>query len=101
MSRPLAKLALAGEIDDFSADFCAERESHTQRVGDEQGQKSAKKGDLNGRMELCKRSSDLFIVAGEPSGDLQGAKLIQSLLHFRPHLSISAVAGPRMRECPI
>jgi lipid-A-disaccharide synthase len=37
---------------------------------------------------------DLFIVAGEASGDLQGSKLIDAL----PPLHIGAVAGPRMRE---
>ena len=37
---------------------------------------------------------DLFVIAGEPSGDLQGAKLLDAL----PLLKIGAVAGPRMRE---
>lgn len=44
---------------------------------------------------------DLFIVAGEPSADLHGAKLIEELLRLRPNLKISAVAGPRMRQHPI
>ena len=44
---------------------------------------------------------DLFFVAGEPSGDLQGAKLIEALLAARPSLKIGAVAGPRMRALPI
>jgi lipid-A-disaccharide synthase len=44
---------------------------------------------------------DLFIVAGEASGDLQGAKLIEALLNRRPQLQIGAVAGPRMRAHPI
>lgn len=45
--------------------------------------------------------TDLFIVAGEPSGDLQGAKLIEELLKQQPSLKIGAVAGPRMRAFPI
>ncbi len=44
---------------------------------------------------------DLFLVAGEPSGDLHGAALIQKLLQLDPTLRIHAVAGPRMREYPI
>jgi lipid-A-disaccharide synthase len=44
---------------------------------------------------------DLFILAGEPSGDLHGAALIKQLLHLNPALKIHAVAGPRMREYPI
>ena len=56
-NRPLSKFALAGEIDDFSADFCSSEESHTQRVDDEQEQKFAKKGDLNSQMEFRKRST--------------------------------------------
>ncbi|MCH9613185.1 MAG: Lipid-A-disaccharide synthase [Chlamydiia bacterium] len=37
---------------------------------------------------------DLFVFAGEMSGDLHGHDLIESM----PHLSVSAVAGPKMRE---
>lgn len=44
---------------------------------------------------------DLFAVAGEASGDLQGSKLIQELLKIDPSLRIGAVAGPRMRALPI
>lgn len=44
---------------------------------------------------------DLFVAAGEPSGDLHGAKLIEALLIQRPHLKIGAVAGPKMRALPI
>lgn len=46
-------------------------------------------------------SIDLFILAGEPSGDLQGAALIQELLTLDPTIRIAAVAGPRMRKFPI
>lgn len=41
---------------------------------------------------------DLFIIAGEPSGDAQGAKLVEELLKQRPSLKIGAVAGPKMRS---
>src|SRR5580658_5432765 len=44
----------------FSADFCAERGSHTQRVDDEREQKSAKKDDLNGQMEFRKKSNEAW-----------------------------------------
>lgn len=44
---------------------------------------------------------DLFLIAAEPSADLQGAKLIEALLTLAPHLRIAAVAGPRMRKLPI
>lgn len=40
---------------------------------------------------------DLFIVAGEPSGDVHGKSLIQDLLNLDPHLRIGAVSGPHMR----
>lgn len=43
----------------------------------------------------------IFLLAGEPSGDLHGAKLIEALLKKDPSLKIAAVAGPRMREFPI
>lgn len=45
--------------------------------------------------------ADLFILAAEPSADVQGAHLIQELLAQRPDLNISAVSGPRMRALPI
>jgi lipid-A-disaccharide synthase len=44
---------------------------------------------------------DLFILAAEPSADLQGAQLIEELLRQNPDLKISALAGPRMRALPI
>jgi lipid-A-disaccharide synthase len=43
----------------------------------------------------------IFLSAGELSGDLYGAKLIEELLKIHPHLKIAAVAGPRMRDFPI
>ncbi|MCC6127735.1 MAG: lipid-A-disaccharide synthase [Chlamydiae bacterium] len=45
--------------------------------------------------------SDLFILAAEPSADLQGAHLIEELLRQKSDLKISALAGPRMRDLPI
>lgn len=44
---------------------------------------------------------DLFIAAGEMSGDFHGAKLIEELLKMRPDLKIGAIAGPNMRKWPI
>lgn len=44
---------------------------------------------------------DLFLIAGEPSGDLHGAALIEKLLQLNPALQIHAVAGPHMRKHPI
>lgn len=50
----------------------------------------------------CRLSEiDIFVVAGEPSGDLQGSKLIAALLQENPNLRIAAVAGPHMRKLPI
>lgn len=49
-------------------------------------------------------SCDIFIFAGEASGDLHGEKLIESLLEKDPSLRIYGVGGPRMRakkfHCP-
>ncbi|HSX13530.1 MAG TPA: lipid-A-disaccharide synthase [Chlamydiales bacterium] len=44
---------------------------------------------------------DVFVIAGEPSGDLHGAKLISSLLLRIPSLQVAAVSGPHMRKLPI
>jgi lipid-A-disaccharide synthase len=41
---------------------------------------------------------DLFIFAGEASGDLHGAHLIQSLRSQHPSLKIWGVGGPKMRS---
>lgn len=40
---------------------------------------------------------DLFIFAGEPSGDLHGERLLNALKEKRPDLKIKGVGGPRMR----
>ncbi len=45
--------------------------------------------------------TDIYLVAGESSGDLQGAHLLEALYSQSPHLTIAAVAGPRMRAYPI
>lgn len=42
-------------------------------------------------------SCDLFIFAGEKSGDLYGEKLLESLKALYPTLRIAGVGGPRMR----
>lgn len=44
---------------------------------------------------------DLFVSAGELSGDLHGADLIRELLAQNPSLKIGAVAGPKMRQYPL
>lgn len=41
---------------------------------------------------------DIFIFAGEQSGDLHGEDLIRSLLEKAPHLKICGVGGPKMRS---
>ncbi len=43
-------------------------------------------------------SPDLFIFAGEHSGDLYGEMLIQTLHKINPHLVITGVGGPKMRK---
>lgn len=44
-----------------------------------------------------KSNLDLFIFAGEPSGDLHGELLVKNLLKNR-NITISGVCGPRMRK---
>ncbi|MBI5346191.1 MAG: lipid-A-disaccharide synthase [Chlamydiae bacterium] len=41
---------------------------------------------------------DVFIFAGEPSGDLHGEALIQELLKVNRNLKIGGVFGPKMRS---
>ena len=43
-------------------------------------------------------SDDLFIFAGEVSGDLHGEKLLKELYHVNPNLKVRGVGGPRMRK---
>jgi len=40
---------------------------------------------------------DLFICAGEASGDLYGAQLLQALYAVCPNLNVKGVGGPKMR----
>ncbi|MGE0199247.1 MAG: lipid-A-disaccharide synthase [Simkaniaceae bacterium] len=40
---------------------------------------------------------DLFVFAGEVSGDLHGEKLLKALYELNPHLKIKGVGGPKMR----
>lgn len=40
---------------------------------------------------------DLFIFAGEPSGDLHGEALIQNLQSLHPNITLFGVGGPKMR----
>jgi lipid-A-disaccharide synthase len=41
--------------------------------------------------------SDVFVFAGEASGDSHGAHLIREIKKLAPHLSIEGVGGPKMR----
>ncbi len=47
---------------------------------------------------MPEKSFDLFILAGEDSGDILGEKLLIDLKKKTPLLKIKAVAGPRMRR---
>lgn len=42
-------------------------------------------------------SVDLFVFAGETSGDVHGAKILDQLKKIRPDLKILGVGGPKMR----
>ncbi len=44
---------------------------------------------------------DIFLVAGEASGDLLGARLAICLKRLAPDLRLAGVAGPRMREAGV
>ncbi len=43
-------------------------------------------------------SLDLFIFAGETSGDVHGAKILAKLKQMHPDLKIGGVGGPKMRQ---
>lgn len=43
-------------------------------------------------------SKTVFIITGEPSGDLHGANLIRALRRLDPSLSVKAVGGIRMKK---
>ena len=38
----------------------------------------------------------VYVIAGEPSGDVIGARLIEALSASRPDLRVSGVGGPEM-----
>ncbi len=42
--------------------------------------------------------SRVYIIAGEQSGDVLGARLIRALRDARPHLEFTGIGGPRMAE---
>jgi len=44
---------------------------------------------------------DIFLVAGEKSGDDRGSELALSLLAENPHLRLGGVAGPKMRAAGV
>ena len=44
---------------------------------------------------------DLFVIAGEKSGDLHGEKILKELYVRNPSLQIAGVAGPLMRSTGI
>jgi lipid-A-disaccharide synthase len=44
------------------------------------------------------RVADLFVFAGEASGDLHGSGLLKSLNALQPNLDILGVGGPKMRQ---
>ena len=46
-------------------------------------------------------SCDLFIFAGEKSGDLHGEKLLEALFAKAPSLRVAGVGGPLMRTQPM
>ncbi|MCI0381534.1 MAG: lipid-A-disaccharide synthase [Chlamydiae bacterium] len=44
---------------------------------------------------------DLFIIAGEASGDVHGAKILHALQKKNPEMQTIGIAGPKMREMKI
>lgn len=46
-------------------------------------------------------SYDIFLFAGEPSGDLHGEALLRNLYACKKNLKVCGVAGPRMRSIGI
>jgi len=46
-------------------------------------------------------AKDLFIIAGENSGDLHGSNLVRELLKLDPSLRISGIGGSQMRQAGV
>jgi lipid-A-disaccharide synthase len=46
-------------------------------------------------------AKDLFIIAGENSGDLHGSNLVKELLKLDPSLRISGIGGSQMRQAGV
>jgi len=42
----------------------------------------------------------IFIICGEPSGDLNAANLAKAILQINPKIKISGVGGPLLRQAP-
>jgi len=53
---------------------------------------------LSGDVAMSARGKRIMLVVGEASGDLHGARLVQSLYQRDPDLEIFGVAGERLRE---
>lgn len=49
-------------------------------------------------MDSIPHNTDLFIIAGEASGDMHGADLISSIKKIIPDLRIKGIGGPKMEE---
>jgi lipid-A-disaccharide synthase len=47
---------------------------------------------------MMKEKKNIFLFAGEPSGDLHGSHLIEALRNLNENLVLEAVAGPLMRK---
>lgn len=51
--------------------------------------------------EPARRGPKVLLLAGEASGDLQGANLARSLRQIEPEMDLVAVGGPRMRSAGV
>jgi len=47
---------------------------------------------------MAEPSSSLLLVAGEASGDLHGAHLLEALRQLRPDLAVRGIGGPLLRQ---
>ncbi|MCR4337744.1 MAG: lipid-A-disaccharide synthase, partial [Candidatus Omnitrophica bacterium] len=46
-------------------------------------------------------SPHLFIVAGEASGDMHAAHLVEEIRKLHPHMTFSGVGGPSMKNAGV